>query len=66
MTNTISITFELTASNDQAELGFEAWVDAEKFIDIAHVQGQQLIKIDINDADGEHTLELKLKNKKSK
>ena len=64
MTNTISITFELTASNDQAELGFEAWVDAEKFIDIAHVQGQQLIKIDINDADGEHTLELKLKNKK--
>jgi len=65
MTNTISISFELNTSDSQAELGFEAWVDDEKFVDIAHVQGQQLIKIDIDDADGEHTLELILKNKKA-
>ena len=63
MTNTITITFELRPSNDQAELGFEAWVDDEKFVDINHVQGRQLIKIDISDTDGEHTLELILKNK---
>jgi hypothetical protein len=65
MTNTISITFELTSSDDSAELGFEAWVDDEKFVDIAHVQGTQLITINIDDADGEHELELILKNKKN-
>jgi hypothetical protein len=65
MTNTISISFELNTSDDQAELGFEAWVDDEKFVDINHVQGQQLIKIDIADTDGEHVLELILKNKKA-
>ena len=64
MTNTISISFELNTSNDQAELGFEAWVDDEKFVDIDHVQGRQLIKIDLSDTDGEHTLEIILKNKK--
>ena len=63
MTNTITITFELTTSDDQAELGFEAWVDDEKFVDVAHVQGRQLITIDMSDTDGEHTLKLILKNK---
>ena len=65
MTNTITITFELSPSNDQAELGFEAWVDDEKFVDIAHVQGPQLIKIDMSDTDGDHELRLILKNKKA-
>jgi len=63
MTNTISISFDLNTSDSQAELGFEAWVDDEKFVDIAHVQGQQLIKIDMSDADGDHKLRLILKNK---
>jgi len=65
MSNTISISFELNTSDSQAELGFEAWVDDEKFVDIAHVPGQQLIKIDIDDADGDHELRLILKNKKA-
>ena len=65
MTNTISISFNLNTSDDQAELGFEAWVDDEKFVDINHVQGQQLIKIDIPDVDGDHELRLILKNKKA-
>jgi len=63
MTNTISISFELNTSNDQAELGFEAWVDNTKFVDIAHVQGKQLITIDMSDTDGDHELQLILKNK---
>ena len=63
MTNTIGISFELNTSNESAELGFEAWVDDEKFVDIDHVQGQQLIKIDIADTDGDHELQLVLKNK---
>ena len=65
MTNTITITFELNTSNDQSELGFEAWVNDEKFVDIAHVQGPQLIKIDMSDTDGDHELRLILKNKKA-
>jgi len=65
MTNTISISFELNTSDSRTELGFEAWVDDEKFVDIAHVPGQQLIKIDIDDADGDHELRLILKNKKA-
>ena len=64
MTNTVSLTFELNTTDKLVELGFEAWLDDKKFVDIAHVQGPQLIKIDIPDADGEHTLELILKNKK--
>jgi len=66
MTDTISITFNLNTTNDQAELGFEAWVDAEKFIDIDHVTAQQLIKIEIADVDGDHELRLVLKGKKEK
>ena len=64
MTNTISISFNLNTSDNQSELGFEAWVDDEKFVDINHVQDKQLINIDMSDVDGEHTLELILKNKK--
>ena len=66
MTNTTSISFELKTSNDQAELGFEAWVDDTRFTDISHVQGNQLIKIDIPDVDGNHELRLVLKGKTEK
>jgi len=63
MTNTISITFELNTTNESAELGFEAWVDDKKFVDLNHVQGPQLITIDMPDADGNHELRLVLKSK---
>ena len=65
MTNTIGITFDLNTTNDQAELGFEAWVNDTKFVDIAHVQGKQSITIDMLDVDGEHELRLVLKGKSS-
>jgi hypothetical protein len=60
---TVSITFELKTTNGLAELGFEAWVDDTKFIDIAHVQGAQQITIDMPDVDSDHELRLVLKNK---
>jgi len=66
MTNTTSISFELKASDDQAELGFEAWIDDTQFANIAHVQGKQLVKIDIPDVDGNHELRLVLKGKTEK
>jgi hypothetical protein len=65
MTNTINISFNLSTSNDDTQLGFEAWVDDVRLVDIAHVQGTQLITIAVDEADGEHTLELILKNKKT-
>jgi len=63
MSNTISISFELNTSDSQAELGFEAWVDDEKFVDIDHVQGRQSIKIEIPDVDSDHELRLVLTGK---
>jgi len=63
MTDTISITFELNTTNELAELGFETWVNDEKFVDINHVQGPQLITITISDSDGNHELRLVLKGK---
>ena len=63
MTNTVSITFELNTTNESAELGFEAWVDDKKFVDLNHVQSPQLITIDMPDADGNHELRLILKGK---
>ena len=66
MTNTVSITFELNTSDANAQLGFEAWIDDTRFVDITHVQATQSITIDIPDVDGDHELRLVLKNKKEK
>jgi hypothetical protein len=63
MTNTVSITFELKTSDPSAELGFEVWVDNTQFLDLAHVQHNQSIKIDMPDTDGDHKLRMVLKNK---
>ena len=63
MTNTICITFELVTTNDLAQLGFEAWVNDTRFVHIAHVQGKQLVKIDLPDVDGDHELRLVLTGK---
>jgi hypothetical protein len=66
MTNTVSITFELNTSDTNAQLGFEAWVDDTKFVDIDHVQALQSINMDLPDTDGSHELRLILKNKTEK
>lgn len=63
MTNTVSITFKLKTSDIHAGLGFEAWVDDKKFIDIDHVRHPHLLKIDMPDVDGDHELRLVLKGK---
>jgi hypothetical protein len=62
MTNTV-ITFELNPSDPSAKLGFEAWVNDTKFVDIAHVQHNQFINIDLPDVDGDHELRFVLKDK---
>lgn len=63
MSNTTTISCTLDTTNPDASLGFEAWVDDQKFFDSNHVQAQQPIVIEITDNDGEHELRFVLKNK---
>ena len=65
MTNTTTISCTLNTTNPEAQLGFEAWVDDQKFFDTDHVQDQQQIAVEITDDDGEHELRFVLKNKTS-
>jgi hypothetical protein len=53
----------LTTTNPTTTLGFEAWVNNNKFSDIDHVQAEHLISIEIPDDDGDHELKFILKNK---
>ena len=47
-----------------AELGFEAWIDQRKFLDMDHVKETEKITVELDDQDdAEHELRLVLKNK---
>jgi len=64
MSNTVTISCILNTTDPAATLGFEAWVDDTKFVDVAHVQAEQPVTIEIpDDSDGEHELRFILKNK---
>jgi hypothetical protein len=65
MPNTVSISFTLNTTNTEATLGFEAWVDNQKFFDTNHVENKQQVLVEISDDDGEHELRFVLKNKTS-
>lgn len=66
MTNTVTISYILDTTNPMAELGFEAWVDDTKFVDIEHVTEKQQISIQIPDTAADHELRFVLKNKTDK
>ena len=63
MTNTVTISCILNTTDPTAALGFEAWVNNNKFVDINHVQAEHPISIEIPDDDSEHELRFILKNK---
>jgi hypothetical protein len=65
MSNTATISCILDTTDSSAALGFEAWVNDQKFFDSNHVQARQPIVIEIADNDGEHELRFVLKNKTS-
>ena len=65
MTSAVTISCTLDTTDPEAKLGFEAWVDDQKFFDTDHVQTQQQIVVEIADNDGEHELRFILKNKTS-
>jgi hypothetical protein len=64
MSDVVTISFRLGTTNAEVPLGFEAWVDDQKFFDTDHVQLDQQIQTEIAaDDDAEHELRLVLKNK---
>ena len=66
MTPMVTITFNLATTDATAELGFEAWIDERKCLDVDHVKEDQKITVELEDQDGaEHELRLVLKNKTS-
>ena len=62
MSNTVTISCILNTTNPAASLGFEAWVDNTKFVEVDHVVESQTINLEIPDVDAEHTLRFVLKN----
>lgn len=65
MSNTIKISCTVDTSDASVPLGFEAWVNDQKFVDSDHVQARQQVVIEIADDDGDHELRFVLKNKTS-
>ena len=64
MTPTVCITFNLATTDATAELGFEAWINERKFLDVDHVKETQPVAVELDDQDDtEHELRLVLKNK---
>ena len=63
MTNNITISCILNTNNPTAKLGFEGWIDDQRFINIDHVQEEQKILIEIPDDEADHELKFVLKNK---
>jgi hypothetical protein len=65
MSNIVTITCTVDTTSPTAALGFEVWVNDQKFADSDHVQAQHPVVIEIADDDGEHELRFVLKNKTS-
>ena len=63
MTSTVAISCVLDTTDSSAALGFEAWINDHKFVDLDHVQARQQIFVEISDEDGEHELRFVMKNK---
>jgi hypothetical protein len=63
VSDTLTISFRLGTTNAVVPLGFEAWVNNQKFFDTNHVQLDQQIQIEIADNNAEHKLCLVMKNK---
>lgn len=63
MTSTFTVSFTLDTSDATVPLGFEAWIDDQKFHDTDHVAGRQQILMEFPDGDAEHELRLIMKNK---
>lgn len=65
MSNTVTIACQLDTTDPTAKLGFEVWVDDQKFFDADHVSQPEQIQFEIPEDEAEHELRFVLKNKTS-
>jgi hypothetical protein len=64
MSSTVIISCQVNSTDVTIPLGFEAWIDNQKFFDTDHVSSTQQISTEIRDDDElEHELRLVMKNK---
>jgi hypothetical protein len=64
MENT-KISFLVSTTNSQAELGFEAWLDDQLIFNSDHVQESIEVVVSVSDNEAEHVLKMVLKGKLS-
>jgi hypothetical protein len=55
--------FVVTNTDYAKSLGLEVWLDQEKITDVDHVTESCEIRHKFNDVEGDHVLQIKLKNK---
>ena len=63
MTTTVLIACDVSSTDYSVPLGLEIWLDGEQIQDINPVDRLEHIEFTVKDADGEHELSFKLKNK---
>lgn len=63
MSSNVCVSFDVSTTNAEAQLGFEAWIDDHKFFDSDHIKNPEKIQTKLPDAEGTHELRLILKNK---
>jgi hypothetical protein len=61
--NNTKITFEVSTTDSNAKLGFEAWLNDQKVFDTDHVDQPREICVAVTDDEADHVLKLVLKNK---
>lgn len=63
MTNKTTISAEISATDPDAKLGLEVWIDNVIIKDFLPLAQPELFQFEVDDTDGNHTLKFVLKNK---
>jgi hypothetical protein len=60
---TSSISFDVDTTNAESQLGVEVWLNNQQLVNVEHVTGLIPVTVSVTDDDGEHELQIVLKNK---
>ena len=63
MSNTFTVSCEVSATSASVPLGLEIWIDEQQVFDSAYVQQDTVIAHKLADSEGEHELRFVMKNK---
>ena len=58
-----SISFDIDTTNAESPLGVEVWLNNQQLVNVEHVTGLIPVTVSVTDDDGEHELQIVLKNK---